>query len=398
MENSGLNGFSNKSFWIYLGGWLLLSVATNMTSVVTFYVAYDLTDSAAALGDIAFMRSSWWPLVTALFVIGGSLADRLNRRHLLLIVHALVLLPLGFAAVAAHTGTLAVGQVTVLLPAIDGVSAVGAAARWVLVVDLVRQDAVFRAIALISAPSMAARIIGPAVGGVTIGVSDVGGAYALSAVLAAAFFLAVVFVRPRHDLPGEAGLGPQSGQGMYLGALVVLLALGVVYSWTFASPLPGIVRGTGMGPTPLGFIFFSVGIGGLLAPTGMYLGIRNIARLIRYSTLLFMAAAGALGRASLLLAQPTVGSLIAGGIVGSAIVGGTRIAAYTAALTFVPPVRRGLSIGIVLAIAYTAASLSPLLSRIRIDPSVLLLAAGMVLAGVFFTAGLLRSRQRPAAV
>src|SRR6202171_1667117 len=138
-----------------------------MQMVANGYLAFTITDSATALGLVAFASSVPMLLFSPL---GGVLADRLQKRKLLLWIQAvqcLISLVIGvlFAFDRIEYWHLLVSA------ALQGVSfAVMMPTRQSWIPQLVRREDLTNALALNNAGMNASRVIGPSLAGVLIGV------------------------------------------------------------------------------------------------------------------------------------------------------------------------------------------------------------------------------------
>ena len=129
----------------------------------------------------------------------GSLADRLDRRKLLLVSQSLaVMLAAGLAALA--WGGLASTWVVIGDALCLGVvSAFSAPAQQALIVSLVRRNEVPTAVALNSMTFNLARALGPAGAALSVHYLGIPASFALNAVSYGIFIAALVVVRPRRQ-------------------------------------------------------------------------------------------------------------------------------------------------------------------------------------------------------
>lgn len=143
-------------------------------------------------------------------ILGGVVADALNRRQLMLVTQTAML---GFAAVLGYLTWS--GQVT--LPAIYLLTALGAAAsafdgpaRMALFPSLVPPEALPSAISLNTIMFQAASVIGPALGGIAIAAFGVSWVYVLNALSFVAALAALLLMRGPEAV-GRAR--PEAGKG-----------------------------------------------------------------------------------------------------------------------------------------------------------------------------------------
>jgi len=129
---------------------------------------------------------------------GGVLADRSDKRRLLVRTQALMgLLALGLAILVA-TDAVALWHVLALAAGLGSVSAIDAPARQAFVSEMVGPDLLPNAVGLNSAIFNGARLIGPAIAGLLIGASggDTAPAFAVNAASFAVTIGALLAMRP----------------------------------------------------------------------------------------------------------------------------------------------------------------------------------------------------------
>lgn len=160
---SALRYSNYRRFW--WGGLVSLTGSWGQTTALSWLV-YDLTGSPLMLGTV--MMVSTIPTML-LALVGGVVADRSEKRHLLLASQGTFMAISMVLAVLTLTGRIEVWQILVL-SAIGGVaSAIDMPARQSLIPHLVGRDDLLNAIALNSAMFNGSRILGPAVAGLIIG-------------------------------------------------------------------------------------------------------------------------------------------------------------------------------------------------------------------------------------
>jgi MFS family permease len=176
------------------------------------WLVYRLTDSSFWLGLVAFVGL----LPILLFGIpAGSVADRVSRHRLLLLVHTAALLQAVVLAALTLTGNVTVFQVMVLAALLGTTQAFEMPARQAFIAELVPREDLPNAIALNSALFNAARFIGPALAGVIVATAGEGWAFALNAASFAAIVIALLAmdgsVRAPRTLSHRTGDGFWSG-------------------------------------------------------------------------------------------------------------------------------------------------------------------------------------------
>jgi len=155
------------------------------------------------------------PLVT-LSLLGGAIADRFDRRRLLLIDQVGVFGAAAGLAAVAFAGRPAVATLYVLGALLAGCNALQNVAQSAILPNLIDRERLPRVLAVNYGLFALTMVIGPALGGLLIGVFGVGSAYAVNAVSCLAVVIAVVPLPPQPTAHHEAGEGilRSIGQGL----------------------------------------------------------------------------------------------------------------------------------------------------------------------------------------
>jgi len=175
----------HRDYRVFLSGQLASLVGTWIDTVAQSWLIYRLTGSAALLGLAGF--ASQFP-VFFLSPLGGAIADRYDRRRVLMTTQALSML-LAFAlAGLTLTQVVVVWQVMLLAALLGLVNAIDIPTRQAFVYDLVGRADIVNAVALNSTMFNSARVVGPAVAGLLVAAVGEGWCFFLNGVS----FLAVI--------------------------------------------------------------------------------------------------------------------------------------------------------------------------------------------------------------
>lgn len=182
----------------------MTGLGAQATLVALPYQVYVQTKSPLLTGLLGLAELG--PLV-AMSLLGGALADRVDRRKLLLLDQiAMVAITAGLF-VAASAGHPHVAVLYVLGGLLAGASAVQNVTRAAIVPNLVEPRLMPAAIALTFGLIQLTMVIGPALGGLLIGVAGVRWAYAVDALTCLAMVGSVTALGPQ--LPqGDGGEHP----------------------------------------------------------------------------------------------------------------------------------------------------------------------------------------------
>ncbi len=155
----------HRNYRLYFFGQFFSLSGAWIQNVAQGWLVYELTHSSFWLGFVGFLN--FLPL-SIFSVLAGSIADRVPKHRLLLILQIPPML-LAFAfAILVWTETAAVGWISVLAFGFGLVNAFDIPTRQSFVVELVGKEDLANGIALNSATFNTARLLGPAIGGIVI--------------------------------------------------------------------------------------------------------------------------------------------------------------------------------------------------------------------------------------
>lgn len=185
-----------RTLWV---GMLFASGTMAFQYYAQIWLVFSLTDSALVLGVLGATRGVAM-LIFGLY--GGALADRMDRRRLLMCTGAVTLLVNLTLGVLAVTGVIALWQALVLIFIGAATAAVDTAVRQALIPDLVSREDIPNAAALTTAAQMGTFALTPALAGFVIDALGPGGAYALSVIGNAGVIAALALLRYRGRSTG----------------------------------------------------------------------------------------------------------------------------------------------------------------------------------------------------
>ena len=172
-------------------GDFVTAIGTQAALVALPFQVYSLTHSAFLTGLLGAVEL--FPLM-AMALWGGALADRYDRRHLLLFVQAGLVAGATALAVVTLTGPPPVPVLFVLAGVMAGFGAFQNVIASAIVPNLIATDQLRGALALSFGLHNLTMVIGPAFGGILIGALGIGAAYVVDAasclaMIGAAFLL-----------------------------------------------------------------------------------------------------------------------------------------------------------------------------------------------------------------
>ncbi len=267
-----LHPLTNRNFSVFWLGAFLSNIGFWIQTVGQGWQVLQLTNSALLLGLVTF-AATLPNIVLSLF--GGVISDRMNRRYLLLGTQALYMVTATILGIFTTLHIITVWQI-VLLALINGVfSAVGFPAWQTFIGDLVPQSELKQGIALNSMQFNLSRVLGPAIGGLSVGLLGIAGSYYLNAISYIAVIVPLFFMHPIiHQSKNKANISVWRGlrEGLlYAKArpalqLVLLLQFMIAFFvFPYATLLP-IFAGNifHIGATGLGLLNAAAGVGALL--------------------------------------------------------------------------------------------------------------------------------------
>ncbi len=189
-ETSGLpqivRALRNPNFRLFWSGNFLSNIGTWMQNVAQGWLVLELTNSAFWLGVVGFAGAIPFLLFT---LFGGVIADRVNKRRLLMMTQSVMMVLAFMLAGLAWFKVITVWEVAVIAFLNGTALAMNAPSYQALVPRLVKREDLTNAIALNSAQFNMSRIVGPTLGGYAMVLLGVAGNFFLNGVS----FLAVLW-------------------------------------------------------------------------------------------------------------------------------------------------------------------------------------------------------------
>lgn len=256
----------------YYAGQAVSLVGTWMQTIAQGWLLLTLTGSGTALGLLVAVQMT--PILL-LGPYGGVIADRVDKRRLLLAVQAGMGTLALILGVLTATGAVQVWHVFVLAGVLGLLTAFDNPTRQSFVLEMVGPDDLRNAVSLNSVLVNAARAVGPAVAGILIATVGVSVCFLVNAVS----YLAVLASLATLD---RAGLRPTPPQERSPGQLraglryvratpglaipLAMMALIGTLAYEFQVVLPIVARETfAGGPEVYGFMTAAMGAGAVIA-------------------------------------------------------------------------------------------------------------------------------------
>ena len=257
-------------FRLYWCGMFVSLIGTWIQIVAQSWLVFQLTNSAFLLGLVGFLGSI---PVFMLSLFGGVLADRVEKRKILLFTQAAFMISALLLAVLTQLKIITPLQIMFIALSNGIIMAFDSPARQSIVVELVGKKHLFNAIALNSVAFNSSRIIGPALAGLLISAIGMSGCFYLNGASFLAVIIALFFIRlnkneARNTNPAlddiKAALVFISGHRLIL-ALVSLVAAMSLFGISYIILMPVFAGHVlGLDAKGLGVLMSSVGIGALV--------------------------------------------------------------------------------------------------------------------------------------
>jgi MFS family permease len=268
-----LRAFRHRDFAVFWAGAVVSNTGNWVQNLTVPYVLYQLTGSAFWVGFAAF--SQFIP-VMVLGPLAGSIADRFDRRRVLLATQSAMAV-VAFGLWAAWASGVRSLTVILLLVGASGVFTGLNMASWqAFVNDLVPRRDLLSAVTLNSLQFNASRAVGPAIAGVLLATMGATWAFFVNGASFAFVIAALLAIRTRREGQPAPVPGSVLGQfarairyartqlGIVLGVLVAVL-VGVLGSPVQQFTVVFAADEFVVGPLGLAFLNVAIGIGAVLA-------------------------------------------------------------------------------------------------------------------------------------
>jgi MFS family permease len=260
-----------RNYRLYFISQIISFSGTWMQSIALAWLVLQLTGSGTALGTVMAMQF----LPTLLLApIGGMLADRFEKRRLIIVTQTLAGLLALTLGIITLSGVVELWMVYALAAGFGAVTALDNPSRQTFVMEMVGPADISNAVTLNSVVVNAARVIGPAVGGVVIATFGVGECFVVNAVSYVAVVTAMFLIRTDqlHPSARTARAPRQLRDGFQyawadptLRTTLVMLAIIGTLTFEFSTTLPLLAEFTfGAGSTGLAIMTSLMGVGAVI--------------------------------------------------------------------------------------------------------------------------------------
>ena len=275
---AGFGALSIRNFRLFFIGQGISLVGTWMQNIGEGWLVLTLTNSPFYVG-LTSALSSLGVLVFSLYA--GVLADRTDKRRVVVMMQVAFMLEAFAVSALVWTGVVQVWHVLALATMLGIASAFDIPTRQAFLVDMVGKEHLMNAIALNSSLFNAARVVGPAIAGVLIGIVGVAWCYFFNGLSYIAVIASLLMLRlPRYQRveqttstwTGFREVLTYLGANRPMRALMLLISVLSVFGFPYISMMPVFARNVlHRGAGGYGALTASIGIGAVIGALGVAL-------------------------------------------------------------------------------------------------------------------------------
>jgi MFS family permease len=276
---SGLPGAGGRTFAAlaipnyrrYIAGQSISLTGTWMQMAAQSWLVLSITHSATTLGLIVALQTL---PVLLLCPYGGVVADRVDKRRLMVALQAAMGVQALVLGVLTVTGSVRLWEIGALAVALGLNNAFENPARQAFMLEMVGPESLRNAVTLNSVLVNVARIIGPALAGILIATVGEGLCFLLNAASFAAVLASLITLdlRAIHPSPPSGHEPGQLREGLRyirstpeLAAPLLMMALVGAMAYEFQVTLPVMAsQGLHAGATGYGFMTAAMGVGAVV--------------------------------------------------------------------------------------------------------------------------------------
>jgi MFS family permease len=289
----GFNAFRHRNYRLFWLGQLISLIGTWMQTVAQAWLVLQISNDPFALGLLSVAQ---FGPVMVLGLFGGVLADHLPKRQTLIATQTVQMILAFILAALVATGVVQVWHILALAFLLGCANAIDMPTRQSFVAEMVGRDDLASAVAHNSAVFNGARVVGPAVAGITIGFIGIAPCFFLNGLSFLAVIVGLLLMRDSELRRGARVPRPTSVGAVFDNLIeglayvrrtpIVLLAVATIgFSSTFAInwgvSVPPMVRDVlNSDAAGYGFLMAVTGVGSLIAALAIAFSGRASVRLL----------------------------------------------------------------------------------------------------------------------
>lgn len=186
----------HKNFRYYWIGMCTSLIGTWMQNIAQPWLAYQLTGSPMLLALVSAMQ--FLPMLLG-GLFAGAIVERFSKKKILMLTQSTAMIITLVIAILTLTGSITYWHILISSALLGVVNAFDMPARQTFVVELVGKDDLQNAVSLNSMAFNVARIIGPAMAGIIMGILGVGSCFLINAISFGAVLLSLFFIRSHEE-------------------------------------------------------------------------------------------------------------------------------------------------------------------------------------------------------
>ena len=264
-----------RNYRLFASGQLIKLIGTWMLFTAQDWLVLQLShNSPKALGVVTALQ--FLP-VLLLSLYGGQLADRYDKRKLLLISNAGSAIVAGTLGVLVVSGVVTLWHIFITAGVYGVIQAMETPARQAFISEMVGGDLLPNALSLSSATFNSARMVGPAIAGFLIDVVDTGPVFLITSAMCTAPLLFFSLMNPAHLIRPDVAVAKPAREARIVDGLryvwhrgdlaqSILLVLVVgLFGFNFQLTLPVLAKSTfHVDARYFGLLSTSLAVGALL--------------------------------------------------------------------------------------------------------------------------------------
>ena len=260
-----------RNFFLFWSSYFVSNVGSWMQSVAQGWLLFDLTSSPFYLGLFSCLRMV---MLVCFFILGGIMADRLDRRKVMLFIQITSALTALSIAVLVSLKMIQVWHIFVLGAITSTAWAFEQPVRQALIPQLVSREDLVNALALNAIIWNGAGFLGPALVGILVGPIGIDGCFYVNVLSYLAVITALLRIKlPRHDANRthasvlqslKDGLSYVRSQPV-IATFLVVSAFFNIFGRSYGTLLPVFAKEIlSLGASGLGFLAAAPGLGTII--------------------------------------------------------------------------------------------------------------------------------------
>lgn len=273
MVKSGFPALQHRNFRLFWFGQCISLIGTWMQNIGQAWLVLQITNSALQLSLINMMQ--FLPMM--LFSLyAGTLLDKFPKQKVLIVTQSTLLVLAAVLGTITYLGIVQYWHVMILAFLLGCVNTIDMPTRQSMIVELVGKEDLMNAIALNSSIFNLARIVGPAVAGILIGIVGIAMCFYINALSFVAVITGLCMIKLSAKAPVKqrakgntfrdikAGL-QYIGSNKIIKQPLILISLISAFVMNFNVLIPVYAQQSlGLSATGYGFLMTSMGLGSFI--------------------------------------------------------------------------------------------------------------------------------------